>query len=324
LISIALCTYQGAQYLPQQLQSLLAQQRLPDEILVYDDASQDGTWELLLAFVDRAAKQGVPVCLHRNATNVGYVENFTQALRGANGELIFLCDQDDVWHADKIIRFAEEFDRRPNLLMLHSDADLVDDDGRSLNCKLFEAFEVGRDELKGVHGGRAFDVLVKRNIVTGATMAIRSVVLAGGFEVPHGWIHDEWLAMVAATQGQVDCLEKALIDYRQHSHNQVGARRRGFVERVTGGGISRAEFMARMLARTQSLWNESTAGRLTLNPSELYLLSERLRHAQLRAHLPVTASARIAAVLSEYASGRYSEFGNGLRSALSDLLKLRG
>lgn len=323
-ITVVLCTYQGVQYLSPQLQSLLAQQRLPNEILVFDDASNDGTWGILLAFVDEAATLGVQVVIHSNPTNLGYVANFTQALRAARGDLVFLCDQDDVWHADKISRFADEFARRPDLLMLHSDADLVDQDGHSLNCKLFEAFEVSYEELAGVHDGEAFEVLVKRNIVTGATMAIRRSVIANGFDVPHGWIHDEWLAMVAATQGRVDCLEASTIDYRQHGNNQVGARPRGFIERVTGGSISRADFMARMLARTQSMMDQSASGQLALSVDERRLLSERLRHAQLRANLPTTTSARTAAVLSEYASGRYGEFGNGLRSMLSDLFKLGG
>lgn len=322
--SVALCTYQGEQYLPQQLDSLLAQQRLPDEIVAFDDASADGTWDLLLSFADDAAERGIQVHLHRNSSNVGYVANFTQALLATRGELIFLCDQDDVWHVDKLSRFAQEFERRPDLLMLHSDAELVDDAGGSLNCKLFDAFEVSREELTSVHGNGAFEVLVKRNIVTGATMAIRRSVIAQGFDVPHGWIHDEWLAMVAATQGRVDCLEAATIDYRQHGNNQVGARPRGFVERLTGGTISRAEFMDRMLARTQSLMTQSASGQLTLNAPQMHLLSERLRHARVRAHLPQSATARAALVLREYASGRYHEFGNGLRSLLSDLFKLRG
>lgn len=323
-ISVALCTYRGASYLPQQLDSLLSQQRLPDEIVAFDDASDDGTWEMLRDFVDRASAQGVTVFVYRNPGNLGYVANFTQALMATRGELVFLCDQDDVWHADKIHRFAEEFEHRADLLMLHSDADLVDEQGDRLNHSLFGAFEIGHDEIARVHGGHAFEVLVKRNIVTGATMAVRRSVISKDFEVPRGWIHDEWLAIVAATQGRVDCLEIATIDYRQHAGNQVGARRRGFIERVTGGSVSHGEFMARMLARTQSLMTEAASGRVALSAGQAHTLAERLQHAQLRANLPSSFSSRAVAVMREYASGRYEEFGNGLRSVLSDLFRLRG
>lgn len=323
-VSVALCTYQGARYLHEQLESLLAQTRLPDEIIAFDDASNDGTLAQLNAFAERAAERGIRISISRNASNLGYVKNFTQALLATRCELVFLCDQDDVWHQDKLSRFVEEFVQRPALLMLHSDADLVDANGVSMQNTLFNAFEVSRSELDAIHRGDAFEVLFKRNVATGATMAIRRSVIEKGFEVPQGWIHDEWLAMVAATQGCVDCLESATIDYRQHGNNQVGARTRGIIERITGGGISRAEFMARMLMRTQSLMEQATAGSIQLSEEAMQMLAERLKHAQLRAHLPAGIAARTGAVLKEYASGRYVRFSNGIRSVLTDLSKIRG
>jgi hypothetical protein len=166
-------------------------------------------------------------------------------------------------------------------------------------------------------------VLVRRNIVTGATMAVRRDVFAGDFTVPEGWIHDEWLAMIATSKGLVDCLEAATIDYRQHGNNQIGMRRRGFVERLTGGGMSRLEFMTRTLLRTQTLLEEADAGRLSLAPPAMQLLRDRLTHARFRATPPPHIHKRLLAILREYASGRYSRFSNGPRSAVSDLLLLR-
>lgn len=322
-VSIALCTYQGGSYLGAQLDSLLTQTRLPDEIVVFDDASQDGTWEQLQSFSRQASALNVHVALHQNPANVGYIENFQLALESTKGALVFLCDQDDIWHADRLARYVAEFERRPDLLMLHSDARLVDGTGKSLGCGLFEAFEIGKDELDAVHRGKAFEVLLRRNIVTGATMAVRRSVIDRQIGVPDGWIHDEWLAMVAATLGPVDCLEEATIDYRQHGSNQVGARRRGFLERltVTSGKVSHIEFMARMLLRTQTLSDIVESGRLHLDPQSTHLLSERLRHAKLRSALPLALLPRSSAVFAEYASGRYKRFSNGMRSLLSDLVR---
>jgi len=308
-------------YLDAQLDSLLAQARLPDEIVVFDDASQDGTWERLQAFADQASALGVRVALHQNSENVGYVENFQRALKSAQADVVFLCDQDDIWHTGRVARYIVEFDRRPELLMLHSDARLVDSEGKSLDCGLFEAFEVGKDELDAMHHGKAFEVLLRRNIVTGATMAVRRSVIDRHLDVPDGWIHDEWLAMVAATLGPVDCLEEATIDYRQHGENQVGARRRGFFERLTGGKVLHLEFMARMLLRTQTLSDNVASGQLHLDERSTHLLSERLRHAKLRSALPLALLPRSTAVLSEYASGRYKLFSSGMRSILSDLIR---
>lgn len=323
VVSVALCTYKGEAYLPAQLDSILAQTRRPQELVIFDDVSPDGTWPLLEAYAPRIRAAGVRLALHRNARNLGYVGNFEQALQATSGEIVFLCDQDDVWHPDKIARFLPEFESRPDLLVLHSDARLVDGDGADMRCGLFEALEVTRDELTAIHAGRAFDVLVRRNIATGATMAVRRKVFEGGFVVPEGWIHDEWLAMIATFMGTVDCLEAPSIDYRQHASNQVGARRRGFVERLTGGGMSRLEFMTRTLLRTQTLLDVAEAGPLRLPEADLQMLRDRLTHARFRAMPPTALPARMAAIAREYASGRYSRFSNGPRSALSDFLLLR-
>ncbi|RZL54349.1 MAG: glycosyltransferase family 2 protein [Variovorax sp.] len=323
VVSVALCTYKGETYLPAQLDSILAQTRLPDELVICDDVSPDGTWALLERYAPRIRAAGIRLAMHRNATNLGYVGNFQRALEATTGSVVFLCDQDDAWHPTKVARYLPEFERRPDLLVLHSDARLVDGDGADMRCSLFEALEVTREELATIHAGRAFEVLVRRNIATGATMAVRRKVFETGLAAPEGWIHDEWLAMIATFMGTVDCLEEPTIDYRQHASNQVGARRRGFVERLTGGGMSRLEFMTRTLLRTQTLLDVAESGPLRLDAASLRMLRGRLTHARFRAAPPAHWPARLAAVLREYASGRYSQFSNGPRSALSDLLLLR-
>ena len=323
LASVALCTYKGESYLAAQLDSILAQTRPPQEVVVFDDVSPDGTWALLDAYAPRFCAAGIRFAMHRNAVNLGYVANFQQALLATTGAVVFLCDQDDIWHPDKIERFLPNFERRPDLMALHSDARLVDRNGDDTGIRLFEALEVTRTELDAIHSGRAFEVLVRRNVVTGATLAVRRTVFENAFPVPIGWIHDEWLGMVATFIGTIDCVEEPTIDYRQHESNQVGARRRGFVERLTGGGMSRLEFMTRTSLRTQTLLEIAETGPLRPAEACLQMLRDRLIHARFRAAPPERWPARLSAVLREYASGRYSRFSNGPRSALSDLLLLR-
>lgn len=322
-VSVALCTYKGETYLAKQLDSILSQTRLPQEVIVFDDVSPDGTWALLERHAPRFRDAGIRFVLHRNPVNLGYVANFQQALQATTRPIVFLCDQDDAWHPTKIERFLPEFERRPDLVALHGNARLVDGKGDDMAYSLFEALEVTRAELDAIHAGRAFEVLVRRNVVTGATLAVRRKVFENAVAAPTGWIHDEWLGMVATFVGTVDCIEEPTIDYRQHESNQVGARRRGFVERLTGGGMSRLEFMTRTLLRTQTLLEVAEAGPLRVPEPCLQLLRERLVHARFRATPPGRWPARLAAVLREYASGRYARFSNGPRSALSDLLLLR-
>ncbi len=321
-VSVVLCTFNGERYLDAQLDSLLAQSRLPDEIVVHDDASTDGTWARLQAFAGRAAAQGVPVRLQRNPRNLGYVRNFEQALQAASGELLFPCDQDDVWHRRRIAVCLEAFARDPALVLLHSDARLVDAGGQPLGQQLFQVLGVSAGELAAMHAGRALDVLLRRNIVTGATMSLRRGLLAEALPVPAGWSHDEWLAMVAALRGRVDSLEQVTIDYRQHGANQLGARRRGTAERIDPG--SRRAYRDVMAAKMRALAARVEAGAPAVSDEVRARLGERLRHDWVRTGLPPARWRRLAPVLGELACGGYTRYGTGLRGALLDLLAPAG
>ena len=123
-VSVALCTYKGASYLGKQLESVLAQTRLPQEMVVFDDASPDGTWALLEAFEPRIRAAGIRLVMHRNPVNVGFVANFEQALQATTGDIVFLCDQDDVWHLDKIEQF-DDFDPYQHYEIAIADAELL-------------------------------------------------------------------------------------------------------------------------------------------------------------------------------------------------------
>jgi glycosyltransferase involved in cell wall biosynthesis len=107
-ISVALAAYNGARYLQEQLDSLAAQRRLPDELVVVDDASSDGTVGILERF---RATAPFEVKVHRNTANLGYSANFEVAISRCTGDIIFMSDQDDVWFPEKIEAVAGCFDR---------------------------------------------------------------------------------------------------------------------------------------------------------------------------------------------------------------------
>ena len=112
--------------------------------------------------------------------------NFERCIADTTGDLVFLCDQDDVWHPDKVATMVAEFERRPDLALLFTDADLVDATGWSLGHTLFDALGVTRRERRLVRGGSAFEALVRRNLATGATIAFRRRGRRGRSTVPQG------------------------------------------------------------------------------------------------------------------------------------------
>ncbi len=318
-----MCTWQGEQFVAEQLRSIRSQTRLPEQVVVVDDDSRDATWQVLEREATTLRGAGVEVVLRRQPANVGYVRNFETALGLVTGDIVFLCDQDDHWHPDKVERFLARFDARPDLLMLHSDARLVDAAGAPLAHTLFEAFEIGPREIAMEQGGRAFEVLMGRNTVTGAAAALRRNLIDLALPIAPGWIHDEWLAVVAAAHDGLDCLDLVTTDYRQHGANQVGARRRGIVERITGGTVTRGEFLRRMLTRLAALQQRVDAGSIALDAGKAEMLEQRIRHAEVRAGLPARMLPRIGRVVREVATGRYHRFSSGLRSIASDLTGLR-
>jgi glycosyltransferase involved in cell wall biosynthesis len=317
-----LCTYNGERYLQQQLDSLLAQSRLPEEIIAADDGSADGSWEILQAFAEQARGRGIAVEAGRNPGNLGFVRNFEMALQRARTEIIFVCDQDDIWHTDKLAVMHERFTADPRLLMLHSDARLVDASLDDLGCSLFDALELGADEARRVHDGYGFDVLLRRCIVTGATMAFRKDLLASAVPVGDGWIHDEWLAIVASAIGKIDLIERPLIDYRQHGANQLGMRRRTLDVKVKEIALSRAELLRNDARRMESLLRRLRLLPVAAAKNLPARVQDKLDHTLFRIRITEMPRAkRISPILREAAGGRYRRYGAGIRSLLRDLLR---
>jgi len=318
-ISLVLCTYNGARFLPAQLESLAAQTRLPDEIMACDDASNDATLALLNDFATRMRKRGVEVCLHQHPETLGFVGNFSDALRRTSGDVVFLCDQDDLWHPEKIERMATQFAHRPHLELLHTDADLIDANGQRLGHTLFDALEFSTAERRAERSGHAFEVLLRRNTVTGATTAFRRRLVEHALPVPDAWIHDEWIAICAALHGEVDYLDWPSIGYRQHGGNQIGIRRYSRWERLARRKLSKRAHMQRVAERLQILLQPQRTHTL-LNTQQRDNIHQRATHAHFRANLSTSLRYRVPAVLSEAASGRYWRYSAGLRSIVSDLL----
>ena len=311
--AVVLCSWNGERYLPQQLASLRAQTQRIDQFVLSDDGSTDDSWNLLQAFAEEQRANGVDIVLHRNPQPSGYIKHFEQALGRADADVLFTCDQDDVWNPKKISTMMAAFAADPALLVLHSDARLVDGAGMPTGRNLFDVLEVTPKELAAMHRGDAFDVLLRRNIVTGATMALRREVLALATPFAAHWAHDEWMAMIASMHGRVDTIETPLIDYRQHGGNQIGATGKSPLQQI-GIGVSRRAYQERQVLRMRELEQRAMSFPMTREA-----VADRSRHAVARADLPASPFARIAHVGRELLRGGYHRFGSGLRSALADL-----
>lgn len=321
-VSVALCTYNGARYIEAQLRSILDQTVLPDEIVISDDGSSDDT----LAIVDRvlgAAEPSLSTRVIANPSPLGVVANFEQAMLACSGDVIVLCDQDDVWHADRVAVALDRLEQSPSLLLVHSDARLVDGAGVPLGHSLFDALGVSARERAEAAAGDELAVLLRRNLVTGATTMLRREVLDSAVPFPEGWVHDEWLAMIAASIGDSELLDRELVDYRQHGSNQIGVRRLGkrakvgrILEPRSGRNVYLAQ-RARVLA-------ERLAALPAARPDAVRRAHEKLAHLEVRAGFSRHRIARIIPVLRELSTGRYAHYSRGYGDVLRDLLQPAG
>lgn len=320
--SIVLCTYNGARFLEAQWRTLLAQTRPPDEIVVRDDASSDATPALLKDLAVAAGARGVRVHVIPNPRNLGYVRNFEAALRDATGDVLFLCDQDDEWHPEKIATLLDAFERRVDLLLACTDARRVDAAGDPLPRSLFEVLAVTARERQRIHAGDGFGVLLRRSLATGATIALRRSLLRDALPIAPGWVHDEWLAIIAAARGGFDSIEVPLIDYRQHAGNEIGMPDRGLAAKWHDLRRPRAASLRWFTVRAEGL-----LARLlelpaqTANARYPEQVRDRLAHLRVRSSIHGWPWMRFRGIVGESLNRRYQRHGTGWRSALRDLIR---
>jgi glycosyltransferase involved in cell wall biosynthesis len=325
-ISIAMCTYNGAEFLPAQLESIIAQSRPPDEIVICDDGSTDNTRHLLETF---AAESSIPVALHFNDQNLGSVKNFEGAISLCTGDIIALSDQDDVWRSDKLHLFETVLNNSPAAGIVFSDAAIVDEKLNPLNRRMWD--EVGFDahKRKLVKSGRALEVLVTGWTVTGATMAFRSRFVKLSLPIPDeiAMIHDGWIALTIAAVADVVAVDEPLIQYRQHAQQQIGApARKEAAPEPRGMQAIESAFRRRNSSADLHKILETLEARLLAQANEfdtrkaLSFVSDYARHLNVRANLPQRRINRVPRILRELLSLRYHEYANGFKSAAKDLV----
>ena len=333
-VSVALCTYNGERFLEEQLGSLAAQTRLPAELVVTDDASADRSAALLDAF---AADAPFPVRVMRNARNLGSTASFERTIAACRGELVALCDQDDLWRPAKIERLAQALEADRHAGYAFCDADVVDETLRPLGLRMWDTVGFGNGAWRAFRGERQIDMLMERTRVTGATMVIRASRFAACRPFPADVVHDRWLATVLSAIGAHGVtVAESLVAYRQHTGQQIGVGR-ALQRRSLRAQVSR-DFV---LEQRRRMRRECTLGArfiehidwLLAEPGALAsdeaaqarrsraLAADRYRHVAARAALDdASSAATMATIVRELASGDYRRYSGGLRAMLSDVL----
>ncbi len=311
--SVAMCTYNGARYIQEQLDSIAAQTRLPDELIICDDRSIDETPGIIARF---AARAPFSVHCHINEKTIKSTENFAQAIRLCTGDLIALSDQDDVWRPRKLECLTAAFAAAPAAAAVNSDAEIVDAGLRGLGQRLWENIDFTPTGQRAAESGRMIDILLKHNVVTGATLAFRASYRDLILPIPPSCFHDTWIALLLAAVADWAIIRDSLVLYRQHAHNQIGGGKRSILKALDNtGAVYAAEARYCRSARQRLL----SFPNLFVNAGALKKLQAKVSHLEARASLPRSPLQRWPIVLRESTAGRYHLYSNGWMSAIRDL-----
>jgi glycosyltransferase involved in cell wall biosynthesis len=221
-ISVAICTFNGAAFIDEQIRSILSQSRPVDEIVCCDDGSEDETREILEKY---SLQHPGLFTIIRNQQTLGPRKNFEKAIVQCTGGIIFLCDQDDIWLSYKVERMLAAFDEKPNVLGLFSNGWLIGERGENLDETMWDALYY--EQALRQHSSSSdlfYYILLNGNIATGTAMAFRkeAIPFITPFFTGFNTWHDHWIALVLSAMDQLDYIDQPLLQYRVHSNQQVG------------------------------------------------------------------------------------------------------
>ncbi len=329
--SVAICTFNGEEFVSTQLESILAQSRPPDEIILCDDGSTDATVNIA---EEIAHQHPGKIRIFRNQRNLGYCRNFEAAISRTSGDVVFPCDQDDFWFPDKVATMLRPFVEDPEVVLVYCDAALTD---RSLQPTGQTVF----DRRKGVELRKTLTLRqLSRGVpFNGPMMAFHSRLKS--FVIPicplsMQWGHDHWIGYIAYAIGHTTVIDHPLVYYRRHQKNTGGdseldgglLHQWNSVKRIYSGEKGRLEYRDRrrgweeMVGRLREIRNR---GSLLKSPAKLdELLKESelcLQFAEARETLKkANRSERIAGALRLLFEGSYHRHARGAKSLIQDLL----
>jgi glycosyltransferase involved in cell wall biosynthesis len=216
-----MATYNGKEYIGEQLTTILVQLAADDEVIIVDDASSDGTLEVVRAFADARIK------IVENGRNAGHVASFSRALSLARNDTLIMADQDDIWLPERV-RLMVAALARPGMLALASNSEFMHSSGARMqyDCEGVTAASSGQ------HGANIWSIFTGRRRYYGCAMALRREFCKVVLPIPaYVESHDLWIAMAGNIARANVHLDQATLVRRVHGNN-ASIVRRPFLRKV--------------------------------------------------------------------------------------------
>jgi glycosyltransferase involved in cell wall biosynthesis len=265
-VAVAIALYNGERFVWDQLSSLLRQTRRPDTVVLCDDGSKDDTKATVRRFIRENGLEE-QWHLYENPKNLGYIKNFYQAIRLSDADLVFLCDQDDLWDDSKIEKMAFEMEKNESISLLSCRYGIIDGDGNALHSVV----EKNKKGQSGAVTPVSVREIARATRWPGMTMCIRKSFfelidpIVGESKV----IHDMAMAMCAAKNGAFYEMDYVGAYHRRHQNN--AAREEHRVSKLLD--LKRKLYDIRV---TIPYWEEFASDRYGLAGEDLALVKNRL------------------------------------------------
>ncbi len=219
-VSVAIATYNGSKYIIKQLESIVNQTQSVDEVIIYDDKSTDDTVVLIQKFIHKYKLNTWKLSV--NKQNLGFNENFRQALQRTSGEVVFLCDQDDEWSLNKVEVMCSIM-QSSKILSLASSYQTIDANSQNCESENLATWFFNEEIVPQALVNITLQKLLKRNFMPGCTIAVKRELINelqkdGNRNVEHDWS----LLLLAALNNGCFYYNEKLMGYRIHESNTIG------------------------------------------------------------------------------------------------------
>ena len=321
-ISVIMAAYRGEKYIGLQLQSLFAQTRVPDEILIGDDSDDDATFRAVEAVKDRYAGE---LRYIRNTHRLGFVGNFLHLAQEAGGDLIFFCDQDDFWLPEKMEVLARMLEDDPTCQVAACKSEMADAELHPLHRTPLDGVPDLLRKTDEINAGKGFFHLLNQTIAfPGHNLAMKRSFLPVFRQISESYrYHDLWICQTAGLLGVLRYVDRALTLYRIHERNastpSVRNYRHALLHRFNEVRKSSGDVfgIARQLKDLVRFMEQNSPE----NPNR-ELLTGYCRYFQRRAELLQMACMRRLFPLCRDPGGLrdYWRYGLGFRSLVRDLI----
>lgn len=317
-VTVAMATCDGERYLRQQLDSIAANGRTPQEIVLVDDRSSDDTVCIAQDFARRAP---CAVRIERNTERLGFNGTFQRAASLADGDVVLFSDQDDVWLPDHVAALVAPFESGRDVAIVVSNSLYVDVDLRPTGQTLWTAERFRRSDLRRARSGEQFAGWVRHRAIAGHGMAVRAdlrpVMLPFGVD----WTYDQWLGLTAAACGALVLEPRPLTLHRQHDRQALGHRRKRLGDMYRKDRHLEVGSFSRQMARWTELRNRlASHGSALRDERVIEVIDARIAFLGARQRMRLGSPIqRFVRATAELVRGGYHRYGRGLLTYARDV-----